>query len=154
MVVCWGQCPAQSFAAVVCRGAHETIGRPSVLRTCAGFVSWTAIVCRGPMQPLGSAVRRTVGRGSVLGPVSYAKLCCCCVPWGPCNQRVVQSVRRVSGSVLRPCPAQGLAAAAFSGAHATTGQRSMLDGETVPGTGEVARFPVETLGTHKDGNTM
>jgi hypothetical protein len=25
--------------------------------------------------------------------------------------------------------------------------------ETVPGTGEVARFPVETLGTHKDGNT-
>ena len=26
-------------------------------------------------------------------------------------------------------------------------------GETVPGTGEVARFPAETLGTHKDGNT-
>jgi hypothetical protein len=25
--------------------------------------------------------------------------------------------------------------------------------ETVPGTGEVARFPAETLGTHKDGNT-
>jgi hypothetical protein len=25
--------------------------------------------------------------------------------------------------------------------------------KTVPGTGEVARFPVETLGTHKDGNT-
>jgi hypothetical protein len=25
--------------------------------------------------------------------------------------------------------------------------------EIVPGTGEVARFPVETLGTHKDGNT-
>jgi hypothetical protein len=25
--------------------------------------------------------------------------------------------------------------------------------ETVPGTVEVARFPVETLGTHKDGNT-
>jgi hypothetical protein len=24
-------------------------------------------------------------------------------------------------------------------------------GKTVPGTGEVARFPVETLGTHKDG---
>jgi hypothetical protein len=24
--------------------------------------------------------------------------------------------------------------------------------ETVPGTGEAARFPVETLGTHKDGN--
>jgi hypothetical protein len=23
----------------------------------------------------------------------------------------------------------------------------------VPGTGEVARFPAETLGTHKDGNT-
>jgi hypothetical protein len=28
-----------------------------------------------------------------------------------------------------------------------------LFGETVPGTGEVARFPAETLGTHKDGNT-
>jgi hypothetical protein len=28
-----------------------------------------------------------------------------------------------------------------------------LYGETVPGTGEVARFPAETLGTHKDGNT-
>jgi hypothetical protein len=26
-------------------------------------------------------------------------------------------------------------------------------GETVPGTGEVARFPAETLGTHKDENT-
>jgi hypothetical protein len=25
--------------------------------------------------------------------------------------------------------------------------------ETVPGTGEVARFPAVTLGTHKDGNT-
>jgi hypothetical protein len=25
--------------------------------------------------------------------------------------------------------------------------------EKVPGTGEVARFPAETLGTHKDGNT-
>jgi hypothetical protein len=25
--------------------------------------------------------------------------------------------------------------------------------EIVPGTGEVARFPAETLGTHKDGNT-
>jgi hypothetical protein len=25
--------------------------------------------------------------------------------------------------------------------------------ETVPGTGEVARFPAETLGTHKGGNT-
>jgi hypothetical protein len=25
--------------------------------------------------------------------------------------------------------------------------------EKVPGTGDVARFPVETLGTHKDGNT-
>jgi hypothetical protein len=25
--------------------------------------------------------------------------------------------------------------------------------ETVPGTGEAARFPAETLGTHKDGNT-
>jgi hypothetical protein len=25
--------------------------------------------------------------------------------------------------------------------------------ETVPGTGEVAKFPAETLGTHKDGNT-
>jgi hypothetical protein len=25
--------------------------------------------------------------------------------------------------------------------------------ETVPGTGEVARFPAETLGTHKDGST-
>jgi hypothetical protein len=25
--------------------------------------------------------------------------------------------------------------------------------ETVPGTGEAAKFPAETLGTHKDGNT-
>jgi hypothetical protein len=31
--------------------------------------------------------------------------------------------------------------------------RTMFLGETVPGTGEVARFPAETLGTHKDGNT-
>jgi hypothetical protein len=29
----------------------------------------------------------------------------------------------------------------------------MIPCEIVPGTGEVARFPVETLGTHKDGNT-
>jgi hypothetical protein len=29
----------------------------------------------------------------------------------------------------------------------------MLHCETVPGTGEAARFPAETLGTHKDGNT-
>jgi hypothetical protein len=26
-----------------------------------------------------------------------------------------------------------------------------MDCETVPGTGEVARFPAETLGRHKDG---
>jgi hypothetical protein len=25
--------------------------------------------------------------------------------------------------------------------------------KTVPGTGEVARYPAETVGTHKDGNT-
>jgi hypothetical protein len=29
----------------------------------------------------------------------------------------------------------------------------MIISETVPGTGEVARFPAETLETHKDGNT-
>jgi hypothetical protein len=28
-----------------------------------------------------------------------------------------------------------------------------VPGEAVPVTGEVARFPAETLGTHKDGNT-
>jgi hypothetical protein len=34
--------------------------------------------------------------------------------------------------------------------HAVNQQDSW---ETVPGTGEVASFPAETLGTHKDGNT-
>jgi hypothetical protein len=39
------------------------------------------------------------------------------------------------------------------GSAAMFGHLLMMPCETVPGTGEVARFPAETLGTHKDGNT-